>query len=85
MSLAQDRGCSSVELATAWAMANTLVTSVIAGPRTLSHFEGYLRAARLGWDADLEAACSAIVPLGSHTGRSWPDQDFYPITGRKIG
>ena len=36
-------------------------------------------------DAELEAACDAIVPLGSHTGRSWPDQDFYPITGRKIG
>ena len=35
--------------------------------------------------AELEAACDAIVPLGSHTGQSWPDQDFYPITGRKIG
>ena len=85
VALARERGCSSVELATAWAMANTLVTSVIAGPRTLSHFEGYLRAARIEWDAELEAACDAIVPLGSHTGQSWPDQDFYPITGRKIG
>lgn len=83
--LAAAVGTTPAALSTAWALANRLVHSVIAGPRTLDHLEDYLEGAALAWTDELEAACDALVPPGSHTGRGWPDPDYYPVTGRTIG
>ncbi|TNE92215.1 MAG: aldo/keto reductase [Deltaproteobacteria bacterium] len=80
---AEDRGCSPGQLATAWAMKNQLVHSVIIGPRTLAQAEDALGAARIAIDAELEAAVDAIVPPGTHSGKVWPDPAYYPVTGRR--
>ena len=82
--LATSRGTTAAKLAVAWAMANQQVHSIIAGPRTLAHLDSYLAASELTWDAELEAACDALVPPGSHTGQGWPDWDYFPVTGRRI-
>ncbi len=82
--LAESRGTTAAQLAVAWTMANQQVHAVIAGPRTLAHLDSYLAAADVAWDAELEAACDALVPPGSHTGVGWPDADYYPVTGRTV-
>lgn len=82
--LAASRGVAPSELAVAWAMANRTVHSVIAGPRTLEQLESYLRGASVAWDAELEAAIDALVPPGCHSGKAFPDPDYYPVTGRVL-
>jgi len=81
--LAKVRDCTSGELAVAWAMANSLVHSVIIGPRTLAHLDSYLRAASVEVDVELEAAVDAMIPPGTHSGRAFPDSDYFPIQGRR--
>ncbi len=82
--LAEARGVAAATLAVRWAMANELVHSVIVGPRTVAHAKDYLAAVDLPWDEELEAACDALVPPGSHTGQGWPDPAYYPVTGRQV-
>jgi aryl-alcohol dehydrogenase-like predicted oxidoreductase len=84
VTLAESRGCTAAELAVAWALANHNISSVIAGPRTLGHFESYLRASQVVWDGDLEAAIDEWVPPGTHTGNAFPDPAYSPVTGRVI-
>ncbi len=83
--LAAERGVTTSQLATAWAMANTLVHSVILGPRTLEQALDGLGAADIAWDEQLEQACNALVPPGAHTGSSGSvDTQYYPVTGRQV-
>ena len=42
--MAADKACTVGQLAVAWVLAQPGVTSVIIGPRTLEHLEGYLGA-----------------------------------------
>lgn len=83
--LAEARGISLARLAQAWVLANRRVSAVIAGPRTLAHWEESLAAAEMPWDAELEAAVDAEVPRGTFTGREVPDPAYHPVTGRSIG
>lgn len=83
VALAEARGVTAADLAVAWALANRNVHSVIAGPRTVDHLERYLRGAAVTWDAELEAACDALVPPGCHSGKAFPDPAYYPVTGRR--
>ena len=82
--LAAARGCTPGQLATAWAMANQRISSVIIGPKTVAQAEESLGAAAVTIDAEVEAAVDALVPPGSHSGRGWPDSDYYPVTGRVV-
>ncbi len=82
--LADEIGTTAAQLALRWAMANRLVHSVIFGARTEAQAELALAAAQLPWTEDLEAACDALVPPGSHTGRGWQDDQYYPVEGRRI-
>ena len=82
VALAADHGVQPGQLAVRWAMENRLVHSVIIGPRTREQLDAYLGAAAMPWSDELEAACDALVPPGSHTGRGWPDSQ-YPVTGRR--
>lgn len=81
--LAAERGCTPGQLATAWAMANKLVSSVIIGPRTVAQAEEALGALDVSLDAAVEAAVDALVPPGSHSGFGWPDGQ-YPVLGRRV-
>ncbi len=80
--LADARGIPLARLAQAWVLANRQVTSMIAGPRTLAHWEESIAAAALPWDAALESAVDAAVPRGTFTGREVPDPTYYPVAGR---
>jgi aryl-alcohol dehydrogenase-like predicted oxidoreductase len=62
--LAAGIGCTLPELAVAFTVAHPAVTSVIIGPRTMSHLEGLLKGASLTLnDATLDRI-DEIVPPG---------------------
>lgn len=80
--LAEARGCTPGQLATAWAMANKLITSVIIGPKTVEQAAEALASAGVEVDEAVEAVVDALVPPGSHTGSGWPDAQ-YPVASRR--
>ncbi|MCO4744494.1 MAG: aldo/keto reductase [Proteobacteria bacterium] len=79
---AKSRDATPGQLATAWAMRNQLVHSVTIGPRTLEQAEEALGSAEVHIDDELEAAVDAVVPPGTHSGKAWPDPDYYAVRGR---
>jgi len=81
--LSSVRECQTAEIAIAWTLANSLVHSVIIGPRTMGQLDTYLAGAALELDAELEAAIDAMVPPGTHTGQPFPDDHYFPIRGRR--
>ena len=81
--LSSVRECQTAEIAIAWTLANSLVHSVIIGPRTMGQLDTYLAGAALELDAALEAAIDAMVPPGTHTGQPFPDDHYFPIRGRR--
>src|SRR3954454_21156291 len=64
--LAEEAGLTLVQLATAFAAHHPAVTSVIVGPRTMDHLEGYLAADGIELSEDLLDRIDEIVPPG-HT------------------
>ncbi len=78
---AADRGMSAVQFAVLWCLNNALVTSVIAGPRTLHQWQDYLGIAALEWHVDDEAFVDSLVPRGAMSthGFVYPK---YPVSGR---
>ncbi len=82
--VAAARGCTPGQLATAWAMANRLVHSVIIGPRTVAQAEEALGSARVRVDAELESTVDDLVPPGCHSGRGFPDRHYSPVLGRVV-
>jgi len=80
--IAVDADMTPGQLALRWAVANELVSSVLLGARTVEQLDEQLAAMDHPWTAELEAAVDAVVPPGSHTGRGWPDDAYYPVRGR---
>ncbi|MDG4797969.1 aldo/keto reductase [Micromonospora sp. WMMD1082] len=75
--LAEEHGLTLVDLAVAFALHHPAVSSVIIGPRTLDHLEGYLKAATVELDTHLLDRIDEIVDPGTHfierdTGRDTP-------------
>ena len=62
--LASEIGCSLPELAVAFTVAHPAVTSVIIGPRTMSHLKGLLKGASLTLDDATLDRIDEIVPPG---------------------
>lgn len=81
--LAEARHIPLSQLATAWALHNECVDSVIIGPRTLEQAQDALGALTIIIDEELEAAIDAIAPPGTHTGQCVPDQERFPVRGRR--
>lgn len=79
--LADARGTDAATLALGWVMANRLVTSVLAGPRTLAQWEAYLAGSRRPWTESDELAVSALVAPGHPATPGFSDPQ-YPILGR---
>jgi aryl-alcohol dehydrogenase-like predicted oxidoreductase len=78
---AEKTGRTPIQFALAWLWANPIVTSVIAGPRTLEHWEDYLGAIGTKWsDAD-EALVDSLVPPGHPSTPGYNDPQ-YPFYGR---
>lgn len=80
---AQARGLTPGQFATAWVLANPLVSAVIAGPRTLAQFEDYFGALGAAISPEEEAMIDALVPPGHSSTHGYTDPN-YPFTGRPV-
>ncbi|MDO8717446.1 MAG: aldo/keto reductase [Polaromonas sp.] len=77
------KGLVPGQFAAAWVLANPLVSSVIAGPRLLSHLEEVYGAVDLVLDQDDEAFVNALVVPGHASSPGYNDPG-YPFFGRPV-
>jgi aryl-alcohol dehydrogenase-like predicted oxidoreductase len=67
----------------AWVLANPIVSSVIAGPRTLAQWQSYAEALTLEWgEADERAVDELVVP--GHASTPGYHDPQYPFYGRPV-
>ncbi len=78
---AERRGFTAGQFATAWVLANRIVTSVIGGPRTLDQWNDYYGALDRGLDAEDEALIDSLVRPG-HPSTPGYNDPRYPFFGR---
>ena len=78
---AEAKGMTAADFAVNWVLANPIITSVLAGPRTLEHWKGYLGALDHGFDAEDEALLNSLVAPG-HPSTPGFNDPRYPLTGR---
>ncbi len=80
---AEGRGIPLTQYAVAWVLANKLVTSVIAGPRTLEQLDGYYGAVDVILSAEEEALVDRLVPPGEASVHGYTDPS-HPFFGRPV-
>jgi len=80
---AQATGRTPTQLALAWLWANRVVTSVIAGPRTLEQWQDYVQAIGTPWNAEDEKLVDSLVPPGHPSTPGYNDPQ-YPFYGRRL-
>ncbi len=78
---AQARGITLAQFATAWVLANRIVTSVIAGPRTLAQWQDYFAALDYVVTGEDEALVDSFVAPGHPSTPGFTDP-AYPLNGR---
>jgi len=78
-----DRGVRPGHFATAWVLANPIVTAVIAGPRTLAQMEDYYGALDVGVSPQEEAMVDGWVTPGHASSHGYNDPN-YPFFGRPV-
>lgn len=66
----------------AWVLANRIVSSVIAGPRTLAQWADYLPALAYTVDTEDEALVDGLVAPG-HPSTPGFNDPAYPLIGRR--
>ena len=81
---AQARNISLAQFATAWVLANPVVSSVIAGPRTLSQWQDYAPALDYVVTVEDEQLVDSFVSPGHPSTPGYTDP-AYPLIGRVIG
>lgn len=79
---ARARGTSPIAFALAWVLNNRLVSSTIAGPRTMAHWNGYMEALTLQLTAEDEQLVDSLVPPGHASTPGYTDPG-YPVEGRR--
>ncbi len=80
---AQKTGRTPTQFAMAWTWANQIVTSVIAGPRTLEQWKDYVKAIGTPWTAEDEALVDSLVRPGHPSTPGYNDPQ-YPFYGRVL-
>jgi aryl-alcohol dehydrogenase (NADP+) len=80
---AESKGMTAGQFAFSWVLANPLVTSVIAGPRTLEQWNEYVGALGKPWSADDESLVDSLVHAGHPSTPGYNDPQ-YPLTGRVV-
>jgi aryl-alcohol dehydrogenase-like predicted oxidoreductase len=75
------KGTPPGHLAVQWVLNNAIVTSVIAGPRTLDQWQDYLAALEANYDAEDERLVDSLVSPG-HPSTPGYNDPMYPLTGR---
>lgn len=78
---AEAKGISLAHFATAWVLANPVVSAVIAGPRTLKQWQDYRPALDYEISAEDEALVDSFVPPGHPSTPGYTDP-AYPFNGR---
>jgi aryl-alcohol dehydrogenase-like predicted oxidoreductase len=78
---ARRKGVTLAQFATAWVLAHRAVSSVIAGPRTLEQWKGYLPAVDCAMDEQDEALVDSFVPPGHPSTPGYTDP-AYPLPPR---
>jgi aryl-alcohol dehydrogenase-like predicted oxidoreductase len=78
---AEKRGMSAGQFALNWVLNNRLVTSVLAGPRTLAQWTEYLGALAHRFSAEDEALVDSMVKSG-HPSTPGYNDPRYPVVGR---
>lgn len=78
---ARARGIEPAAFATAWVLANPIVTGAIAGPRTMEQWESYLAAMTVTIGPEDEAVVNRLVPAGTTAVPGFIDA-AYPVEGR---
>ena len=76
-------GRTLTQFALAWLLANRIVTSVIAGPRTFEQWTDYLSGPGTPWSEDDEKLVDALVPPGYASTFGYHDPQ-YPFYGRRL-
>ncbi len=71
------------QFALAWLWANGIVTSVIAGPRTLAQWQDYVDAIGTPWHEEDEALVDSLVAPGHPSTPGYNDPQ-YPFYGRIV-
>jgi aryl-alcohol dehydrogenase-like predicted oxidoreductase len=80
---AERKGLTAGDFAVSWVLANPIVTSVIAGPRTFDQWTAYLGALGKALDAADEALVDSLVRPG-HPSTPGYNDPAYPLTGRPV-
>ena len=80
---AEQRGLTPGQFATAWVLSNPIISSVIAGPRTLAQFEDYFGALGVTLTPEEEAMVDALVVPGHASAHGYNDPQ-YPFAGRPV-
>ncbi|HET9653566.1 MAG TPA: aldo/keto reductase [Usitatibacter sp.] len=80
---AERKGMTPGDFAVSWVLANPIVSSVIAGPRTLEQWSAYMGALGKRFDADDEALVDSLVHPGHPSTPGYNDPN-YPLTGRPV-
>jgi aryl-alcohol dehydrogenase-like predicted oxidoreductase len=78
---AERKGITAGDFALNWVLANPIVTSVIAGPRTLEQWNAYLSSVGKPFDAEDDALVDSLVRPG-HPSTPGYNDPAYPMTGR---
>jgi len=79
---AQATGRTATQFALAWLWSNKIVTSVIAGPRTLAQWKDYVAAVGASWSDEDDALVDALVRPGHPSTPGYTDPR-YPFYGRR--
>jgi aryl-alcohol dehydrogenase-like predicted oxidoreductase len=80
---AEQTGRTPTQFALAWLWANRIVTSVIAGPRTMEQWLDYVNALGTPWTAADEALVASLVAPG-HPSTPGYNDPAYPLYGRRL-
>ena len=78
---ARARGITLAQFATAWVLANGILSAVIAGPRTLAQWQDYFPALDYVVTAEDEALVDSFVGSGHPSTPGYTDP-AYPLHGR---
>ncbi|WP_366653683.1 aldo/keto reductase [Fodinicurvata sp. EGI_FJ10296] len=79
---AEKRGMTPTSFAIRWALNSGNIHSIIAGPRTLAHWQSYLDALDGDFTAEDEALIDSLVPAGHASTPGFTDPK-YPVIGRQ--
>jgi aryl-alcohol dehydrogenase-like predicted oxidoreductase len=79
---AEARGMSPVQFAVLWVLNNAIITSTIAGPRTVEQWQDYLDAFDHHFTAEDEDLIDSLVATG-HPSTPGYNDPAYPIEGRE--